>query len=113
MRATFLIALLLTGPALAGTRAAAEDEKPAEPAEAKADAEADKEFKPPPGWKKKQRGQYVVYCRKQSVQGTRMPTEKCYDEQGIREMLAAQRDDAQKVDQMRRICATQGACGSN
>lgn len=106
-RTTCLAVLLLAGLALAGARAAAGDEKAAEPAEAKA------EFKPPPGWKKKKRGQYVVYCRKDAQGGTRMPKETCYDEQGIRDMLAAQRDDTQKVDQMRRICGMQGACGSN
>jgi hypothetical protein len=116
MRATILTILLLPGLALAGAQAVAEDEKTADapPAEkAAAKAEADKEFKPPPGWKMKKRGQYTVYCRKQTPQGTRVPVETCHDEAGIRAMLAAQEDDKQRVDQMRRICATPGACGSN
>jgi len=45
--------------------------------------------------------------------GTRFPVEKCYDEQGIRDYLLAQRENQKQVDQMRRICATQGSCGSN
>ena len=41
----------------------------------------------PVGFKPKKRGKYTVYCRKEEVMGTRFPVEKCYDEQGIREML--------------------------
>jgi hypothetical protein len=93
----------------AAEEAAAKDAAAAAP-KAKAD---DKPFTPPPGWREKKRGQYTVYCRKQSVQGTRVPKEVCYDEEGINAMLAAQAEDREKVDQMRRICSSQAACGSN
>jgi hypothetical protein len=59
----------------------------------------------------KKRGKYVVYCHKEQVIGTRFQAEKCYDETGIREMLRAQRDDQEKVDQMRRICGSLESCG--
>ena len=67
---------------------------------------------PPDGWREKKRGKYTVYCRKDTQMGTRFQKETCYDEEGIRAMLAAQQDDREKVDQMRRICGSQAACGS-
>ena len=76
-------------------------------------AEEDGEIKIPPGFRVKKRGELTLYCRKEDVMGTRFPVEKCYDETGIREYLRAQRDDQQKVDQMRRICSSGGSCGSN
>ena len=67
-------------------------------------AEEPKEFTPPDGWKPKKRGQYTVYCRKDfNVKGTRMPAETCYDEEGIRAMLATQQEDRANVDQMRKV----------
>ena len=54
-----------------------------------------------------------MYCRKEyNAKGTRFPTETCYDEAGIRAMLAAQLEDREKVDQMRRICAGDASCGA-
>jgi len=104
-----LLSLMLLLPLATALSARADDEvKPA--AAAKAD---EKPFTPPPGWRTKQRGQFTIYCRKQSEQGTRLPKEVCYDEEGIRAMLAAQLDDREKVDQLRRICSSPGACGSN
>jgi len=74
---------------------------------------AEKEFVPPDGWRPKKRGKFTVYCRKEyNAKGTRFPTETCYDEAGIRAMLAAQLEDREKVDQMRRICAGDASCGS-
>jgi hypothetical protein len=67
----------------------------------------------PPGFKPKKRGKYMLYCRKETVMGTRFPVEKCYDEAGIRELIRAQIENQEQLDQMRRICSTAGACGSN
>jgi invasion protein IalB len=78
----------------------------------KAAAAEEKPFVPPDGWREKKRGKYTVYCRKESEVGTRFQKETCYDQEGIRAMLAAQQDDREKVDQMRRICGSQDACGS-
>jgi hypothetical protein len=105
-----LSALLLAPPAGLGdeTPPSGTEAVPVEAAKAEPKA-----FVPPDGWKPKKRGQFTVYCRKQSQQGTRVPKEVCYDEEGIRAMLAAQREDREKVDQMRRVCGSQAACGSN
>jgi hypothetical protein len=74
---------------------------------------AEKEFVPPDGWRPRKRGEFTVYCRKDQVMGTRFPKETCYDEAGIRAMLAAQAEDREKIDQMRRICAGDSSCGTH
>ena len=107
-----LVGLMMLGMALTGTANAGDEDK-VKPAEEPSAAEAGKEkqFKPPPGFRQRKRGEFVVYCRKQPVMGTRLPAEVCYDEEGIKAMLAAQRDDRDKMDQMRRICAGDASCG--
>ena len=57
------------------------------------------------------RGKYILYCRKESVMGTRLPTQKCYDEDGIRQLVQSLREEREKIDQMRRICGSMDACG--
>ena len=119
MRNLFLSLLLFVSLAAVAPAHAEEDVKPAVATDAaapapKAKAKADDEpFTPPPGWRTKQRGKFTIYCRKQSEKGTRLPKEVCYDEEGIRAMLMAQREDQERVDQMRRVCSSLAACGSN
>ncbi len=117
MRNLLLSLLLSASLTTALTARAGEEVKPVAATDAAAPAPKakadDQPFTPPPGWREKKRGQYTVYCRKQSVQGTRVPKEVCYDEEGINAMLAAQREDREKVDQLRRVCGSQAACGSN
>jgi len=74
-------------------------------------AAAERELVLPPGFKPKKRGKFTVYCKRDAVLGTRMPAERCYDEEGIRAMLRAQAEDREKVDQMRRICGSMEQCG--
>jgi len=118
MRAWIVWGLFGVAAHLGAAVARAEDPpaQPAAKAEAATEAAVKAEpaaFEPPPGWRPKKRGKFIVYCRKQTEKGTRLPKEVCYDEEGIRAMLAAERDDRQNVDQMRRICSSQAACGSN
>lgn len=109
MRALILGLLLGSGILLAqATRA--EDPPPAQATTPESKAEA---FVPPDGWRPKKRGKFTVYCRKETPRGTRIPTEICYDEEGIHAMLAAQAEDRERVDQLRRVCSSQAACGSN
>lgn len=65
----------------------------------------------PAGFKKMKRGKYTLYCRKETVMGTRFPAEKCYDEKGIRHYLLDQRENLRQVDKIRRICGNRDACG--
>ena len=100
--AAMLPALLLAAPHAGG------DETQAESKQAVVEAKGTKErvFTPPPGFRARKRGKLVVYCRREEPKGSRFPTEVCYDEQGIRDMLQAQREDQMKVDQIRRIQTT-------
>lgn len=68
-------------------------------------------LKLPPGFKAKKRGKYTVYCQKDTPMGSRFPSEKCYDERGMRDYIADQRENQKQVDQMRRICGSMEACG--
>jgi len=107
----------LAETASAATAAPAEDHPTdANPADAAASAVAkdeDDNFVLPPGFKPMKRGKYILYCRKETVMGTRLPAQKCYDEDGIRQMAQTLREEREKIDQMRRICGQQGACGAN
>ena len=112
MRIVPVVTLALLA-AFGGTAAVADEPEKAPAAEPEKSAAADEgPFVPPDGWREKKRGKYTVYCRKDTQMGTRFQKETCYDEEGIRAMLAAQQDDREKVDQMRRICGSQAACGS-
>ena len=119
MRATLLTALivpwlLLAAPVAGSEEPAAENAAPAEsaPVDAAAVAKADDDdFVLPPGFKPMKRGKYILYCRKETVMGTRLPAQKCYDENGIRQMAQSLREEREKIDQMRRICGSLNACG--
>ena len=79
-------------------------------AEAKPGEKTTPEFEPPPGFRTKKRGELVLYCRRESVLGSRFPAEKCYDEAGIREIKRAEVEQKEMMEQMR-ACA--GACDIN
>jgi hypothetical protein len=112
MRATLTMILALAAALPAAPPAVAQDAPVAdEPAAETVKAKEEKEFRVPPGFRTKKRGKHVVYCRKEEVMGTRFQSEKCYDESGIREWLRAQVENQKQLDQMRRICGSQDACG--
>ncbi len=81
---------------------------------AKADATTagDQEFKPPPGFKTKKRGDIVLYCMKDSTVGTRFKTEKCFDEAQMREYLLALEIQKRDIDRVRSTCGTGASCAS-
>ena len=76
-------------------------------AAAKPDVEAAREFKPPPGFRTKKRGELVLYCRREAVLGSRFTAEKCYDQAGIREMQRLELQRAEELERMR-ACAIAG-----
>ena len=63
------------------------------------------EFKPPPGYKIKTRGDKVVYCRKELIEGTRFTQDKCYDKVRLKEIESLLDQQRREMDQRRRICA--------
>jgi hypothetical protein len=90
--------------------AEATSDKAESAANAAAAAPGDEEFKPPPGFKTKKRGELVLYCMRDSTVGTRFKTEKCYDEQQMREYLLALEVQKRDIDRIRSTCATASVC---
>ena len=74
--------------------------------------EKDAEFKPPPGFLTKKRGEMVVYCKKDRETGTRFVTEKCLDEAQMREYLLALQIQKRDVDRIRSTCSTASVCAN-
>ena len=79
-------------------------------ADAAATAAAEKEFKPPPGFKRKKFGDKVLYCMKDSDIGSRFKTEKCLDEAQMRDYVLAQEQNNRDFDRSRSICSNPGIC---
>lgn len=86
-------------------------EAPQAIAEAKPDGEASPEFKPPPGFRTRKRGDVVLYCRKEAVLGSRFPAEKRYDQAGLLAMQCAELERTETLARMR-ACTT-GSCSTN
>jgi hypothetical protein len=115
---TLVVIVLAALPALAQQPANADDTAAAEAtagklesaAEASAAVPEDEEFKPPPGFKTKKRGELVLYCMKDSTVGTRFKTEKCYDEEQMREYLLALEIQKRDIDRIRSTCASGSVC---
>ena len=115
MRAMILAAAISAALVLAATPSRSDETPAATESRSEATLAAaethEEELVLPPGFKPKKRGKFIVYCKRDAVLGTRMPAERCYDEEGIRAMLRAQAEDREKVDQMRRICGSMEQCG--
>ncbi len=75
-----------------------------------AGAEKEKEFTPPPGFQTKKRGDMVLYCKRDRETGTRFTTEKCYDENQVREYLLALEVQRRDLDRIRATCASGSVC---
>lgn len=79
---------------------------------AKPEAKPESEFKPPPGYRTRKRGDKVVYCKKVSIPESRLMTEKCYDQVQLREIELQMEQQRNEIDQRRRICPTPATCGA-
>lgn len=77
------------------------------------DAGAEDEFEPPPGFVTKKRGKFVLYCKKDATIGTRFKTERCYNEDQIRDYLVALEEQKRDIDRIRSTCATGTVCAPN
>ena len=100
------VALLAATLLFYWTSAVIPEESPARTA-----APATPEFKPPPGFRTKKRGQQALYCRREAVLGSRFAAEKCYDEAGIREIKRAEVEQKETLERIR-ACKT-SSCSSN
>jgi len=75
-------------------------------APAAAAADENKPFTPPPGFKTKKRGELVLYCIRDSTVGTRFKTEKCFNEDQVRDYLIAQQENKRDIDRVRSTCSS-------
>jgi len=75
------------------------------------EAKREREYKPPPGYRTRKRGDKVVYCKKESIPESRLMAEKCYSEIQIKELEAIREAERREMDQRRRICPSPTACG--
>lgn len=119
MKTGIVLATWLAGMGMWALEAVAVSDDPArdKPVEAKAEAAvaadvASDEFIPPPGFVKKKRGNYVLYCKRDTPMGTRIKTENCYDEQQVRDYVLALKETKDSVDRIRNSCANICLCGS-
>ncbi len=109
---------LLAGAATAQVTTSANSDKTSNSDQAKVEAESEsvadarepEEFKPPPGFKIKKRGDLTLYCIKGKATGTRFQTESCYDEQQLHDYLLAREQNNRDFDQRRAICANPAVC---
>jgi hypothetical protein len=91
--------------ALGGAGAAGASEPAAEVTPEPEAARPEPEFKPPPGYRTRKRGDKVVYCRKELIEGTRFTQEQCYDKVRLKEIESLMDQQRREIDQRRRICA--------
>ncbi|MGH8250673.1 MAG: hypothetical protein ACREVI_08230 [Steroidobacteraceae bacterium] len=94
-----LFALAIAG-CMTPSAAGAEDPPAAEPPVAE---KPKAEYKPPPEFRTRRRGDKVVYCQKVSIEGSRLTTERCYDEGRLRDLLMQRELGRREIDQRRRI----------
>jgi hypothetical protein len=77
------------------------------PASALASAKAeDEEFKPPVGFAAKKHGALTLYCKRDTIIGTRFKTEKCYSEAQMRDYVIAQQENKRDIDRVRNTCSS-------
>lgn len=107
--AELLVVALCAG--LAGASVADGTEPAVAPATEAPAAATEPDFKPPPGYKARKRGDKVVYCRKELVEGTRFTKDKCYDRVQLKEIESLMEQQRREMDQRRRICPQPAACG--
>lgn len=91
----------------------AADAAPAKPdPDAAADVAEAKPFKIPPGFRTKTKGDKTVYCRKETISGSRFGTERCFSEEQLQQKAAEAEAARQEVERAMRVCATETACAN-
>lgn len=95
MRALILIAsALLAGSVSADDKSEAPAKKP--------------QFKPPAGYRVKIKEWDIVYCRKETVLGSRFSKEVCMTEAELKAYMAANEEMKRNKDQTSRVCGGTG-----
>lgn len=79
----------------------------------KEEVKVEKEYKPPPGYKTRHRGDKTIYCRKATEIGSRFAVEKCFTEEQLEielERIAAAKEEFERG---RRVCSSATVCANN
>ena len=71
------------------------------------------EYKPPPGYKTRHRGDKTIYCRKGTEIGSRFPVEKCFTEEQLKVELERIEVEKEEFERGRRVCSTASVCANN
>ena len=109
--------MLVALPALAQEAAIGDDTPAAEAASEKSETAEPKQaepgtkaFTPPPGFKTKKQGALTLYCKKDSTVGTRFKTERCYNEEQMKDYLLALEEQKRDIDRIRSVCSNAAVC---
>jgi hypothetical protein len=96
-----------------GNETPAADAAPVKPdADAAVDVKEDKPFRIPPGFRTKTRGGKMVYCRKETISGSRFGSEGCFTEEQLVQKAAENEAARQEVERSLRTCSNEAACGN-
>lgn len=111
--ALILVASPVFAQAPATVQPATAVEAKATPAPAPA-ATAEPVFKVPPGWRQRgKRGDDPIYCRKETVTGTRFEKERCLTRSQLRQAEALNRDYGKEILKGTNLCMGEKAwCAS-
>ncbi len=77
----------------------------------KQDAAQEAKFRTPPGYKKKKRGDKIMYCRSETPIGTRFAQEYCFTQNQLERIEKSKQGMQDDVAMRQRMCTTQTACG--
>ncbi|HQR78418.1 MAG TPA: hypothetical protein PLR35_18525 [Burkholderiaceae bacterium] len=96
-------------PASAAPAAGAPSATSSEPIKLGIETPPPTDFKPPQGYRAVKKGLETVYCKSQTVVGTRLPTQVCYSQ----EQVAAMEHQAELDRQMMHQKSTNGGTSGN
>jgi len=80
-------------------------------AAAPAETSEPREMKLPPGFKKKKRGKFMLYCKTDTTTGSRFTFERCYDDAQLRDYMLALEENKRDIDRIRNTCSNICTCG--
>jgi hypothetical protein len=91
----------------------ASSSQPTNPTTAAAKKETDEEFKIPPSYRARLRGDETVYCRKEGEAGTRFKKTECYTLAELKYKVESEKAAADDITRRARVCSTASVCSSN
>jgi hypothetical protein len=68
-------------------------------------------FKPPPGYRLRKQGATTVYCKKETILGSRFPEEFCFTEEQLKDVVRRGEEQGRDAAKHARVCSSAGNCG--